>query len=399
MNSLLWPPLGLASSRRLRFLSGAFLVGSAVLNLVAVAYSRGHSPLALDYALLQLFVLAVLSVWRGRAALLSRPRLALATALVELALTLFLVATVSELYLMAGFVAVADVAVLAPGLWNLLPALAMGGAVAAGSALTGSPFGGSLAFGAIFSVAFLAMAYGVRAAERSRQEHDRAQALVVELKAAQEEVRRLAQAAERERIARDLHDLLGHTLTLLVLKGQLLEELVRRDPERAAREARALTEAARSALAEVRAAVADVRAGGALAVLTRDLVRPLEELGIHVELSLPGAVDLPEEEARELLLILREALTNVARHSGARSVAVRLQRGPEGVRLEVQDDGRGLPARRRPGGGLAGMEARAAALGGSLELTTPPDGHGTRLSVLLPTASTSDHPSPLGGTA
>lgn len=199
----------------------------------------------------------------------------------------------------------------------------------------------------------------------------------VRLRLAQEEIERLATVAERERIARDLHDLLGHTLSVIVLKAELASRLMERDPKRAAVEVDEVERISRTALAEVRAAVSGYR-GLRLATELEGARRTLEAAGIAVETDVDG-VELPDARDEVLALAVREAITNVIRHADARTVHIELRNRRDGVRLTVTDDGRGGDAPE--GSGLRGMRERLAAFGGRLER----DGaSGTRLQIVLP---------------
>ncbi len=199
------------------------------------------------------------------------------------------------------------------------------------------------------------------------------------LRLSQEEVRRLAASAERERIGRDLHDLLGHTLSLIALKLELARKLGARDPAAAAAHVAEAERVARQALAEVRSAVSGIRAADLAAELAAARLL-LESAGVAFAAPpLPQA--LPPALQAPLALVLREAATNIARHARARAVRVALRREDGGIVLEIADDGRG--GVRTEGNGLAGMRERVAALGGRLALVSPP-GAGTRLRVWLP---------------
>ena len=196
---------------------------------------------------------------------------------------------------------------------------------------------------------------------------------------AQEEIEHLAKVAERERIARDLHDVLGHTLSLIILKSELASKLADRDPQRARDEIRDVERISREALSEVRQAVRGYRAGlqqeldGATAMLRAAAI----ELTTEFE-PLPLA---PGQEAI-LALALREAVTNVVRHSEASHCTIALRRAGDDIRLIVSDDGRG--GGREDGVGISGMRERISALGGSVAR----DGsRGTTLTVTLPLAS------------
>ncbi|HEX4965893.1 MAG TPA: sensor histidine kinase [Thermoanaerobaculia bacterium] len=197
------------------------------------------------------------------------------------------------------------------------------------------------------------------------------------LRMAQEEVEHLAKTAERERIARDLHDLLGHTLSLITLKAELAGKLVERDPERAGREIREVERISREALREVRTAVAGYRSEGVPAELARARLA-LEAAGVKLEYFAAPAQLEPAQET-VLTLALREAVTNVIRHAGAATCRITLEQSAGETRLEVHDDGRGGAAPE--GIGLASMRERVEGLGGRLERRL---GTGTSLLVTVP---------------
>ena len=174
----------------------------------------------------------------------------------------------------------------------------------------------------------------------------------------------LATASERERIARDLHDLLGHSLTSVVVRAQLVQRLAGDDPERAAAEGAEIERTARDALANVRATVA----GWRNASLDDELeaahaALAAAEISLHVDRD-PAVQPAPTVEAA-LALSLREAITNVVRHAGATEVTVTIGVVDGEIALRVADDGRGGNAPE--GGGLSGMRDRIAALGGRVE--------------------------------
>lgn len=208
------------------------------------------------------------------------------------------------------------------------------------------------------------------------------QAKNLELRNTHEEVRRLAAAKERERIGRDLHDLLGHTLSLITLKLELSRRLFDRDHEAARRELEEAEKVARQALAEVRAAVTGIRATDLAAELASAQVM-LKSSGVALECS-DTVPDLPQELERNLALILREAVTNVVRHAGGRVVKIELDAVGGNVRLSVTDDGRG--GITTGGNGLNGMRERVRAVDGVLRIDSP-RGRGTRLEVLAPLRS------------
>lgn len=200
-----------------------------------------------------------------------------------------------------------------------------------------------------------------------------------ELMLTQDEVRRLAGMAERERIGRDLHDLLGHTLSVVALKSELAGKLIDRDPDAARTQIREVEDVARSALAQVREAVAGIRATGLQAELASARLALLSA-EVTLDQRLP-ALALPAPVEAALTMALREAVTNVIRHAGARRVDVELVEAPDHWCMTVADDGQGGISRH--GVGLTGMRERIDAIGGVLEIESPPGG-GTRLLFRIP---------------
>ena len=200
-----------------------------------------------------------------------------------------------------------------------------------------------------------------------------------QLRLSHEEIRRLAATAERERIGRDLHDLLGHTLSLVALKSELAARLVERDAAAAGGEMREVERVARETLAEVRAAVSGLRAPKLMAELTSARLL-LETAGIHVDNRI-AATNLPEALDAALAMVLRESATNILRHAQATRVVIHLEQDAARVRLCIRDNGRGGIARE--GNGLAGMRERLAALHGTLGIDAPAGG-GTHLRAELP---------------
>ena len=195
----------------------------------------------------------------------------------------------------------------------------------------------------------------------------------------QDEVRALSAVAERERIARDLHDLLGHTLTLVAVKADLADRLADRDPAAARLEMRAVAEVAREALGQVRDAVT----GMAGLSFAGEVERARSALtAARVAVSVDATVDLddPPREA-VLAMALREAVTNVIRHADAKACSIALEARPNGdLRLSVADDGRGGDFEE--GSGLRGMRARLFAAGGALEVHA--SSSGALLTATLP---------------
>jgi two-component system, NarL family, sensor histidine kinase DesK len=199
-----------------------------------------------------------------------------------------------------------------------------------------------------------------------------------QLREAREELARLAVAAERERMARDLHDVLGHSLTTITVKAGLARRLLERgDTGRAAEEVTDVEQLGRQALAEVRSTVAANR----VASLGRELAGAREALrAAGIEADLPAAVDnVPPDRQQAFAHVVREGVTNTIRHSAARSCTVHLT--PTSV--EVVDDGAGSPDGTPAGHGLSGLTERLAAIGGWVEAgPTPTGGYRLRAEVL-----------------
>jgi two-component system sensor histidine kinase DesK len=200
-----------------------------------------------------------------------------------------------------------------------------------------------------------------------------------ELVEARDELARNAVAQERLRFARDLHDLLGHSLSLIALKSELAGRLAELDPTRARTEMADVEAAARRALAEVRDAVSGYRQV-TLAQALAEARSALSAAGISVRAPVPGE-PLPDAVDAVLGWVIREATTNVLRHSGARSVTVDLTRHSDDVTLSVTDDGHG--AAGEAGTGLTGLAERVAALGGRL-VTGSAGSSGFRLTAAVP---------------
>jgi two-component system sensor histidine kinase DesK len=204
-----------------------------------------------------------------------------------------------------------------------------------------------------------------------------------ELIAAQGEIHLLAVAGERARAARDLHDILGHSLTVVAIKAELAGRLVDVDPTRAAREITEVERLAREALADVRLTVGAYREV-TLASELASARSALDAAGVRADL--PGSVDEISPARSELFgWAIREGVTNVIRHSDARLCTVRVTSD----QVEVLDDGRGPAPVDRPdaqdgGHGLRGLRERAEQLGGRLTIGRARTGAGFLLQVSLP---------------
>jgi len=197
------------------------------------------------------------------------------------------------------------------------------------------------------------------------------------LEKAHEEIEHLAKVAERERIARDLHDVLGHTLSVIILKSELARKLIDHDPERAKAEIGDVEQTSREALADVRNTIRGYR-GHSLEAELKQAKATLETAGVAVKCESEEVRLTPAQES-VVALVVREAVTNVVRHAQARNCHLRLTPVNGNCRIEIQDDGRGGGAVE--GNGLRGMRERIEALGGRLERE---NSVGTRLSIEFP---------------
>jgi len=193
------------------------------------------------------------------------------------------------------------------------------------------------------------------------------------LREARATVAQLAANEERLRLARDLHDLLGHSLSLITLKSELAGRMLPGKPEQAAQQVADIERVSRQALVDVREAVSGFRrptleaelAGARTALAAAGITADLHRAGVHHP-------DLPPDQEGALAWALREAVTNVVRHSGARRCAVTLTEEGDDLCLTVTDDGRGTTGPH--GNGLTGLAERLQLADGRLE--TGPGGHG-----------------------
>ena len=225
-----------------------------------------------------------------------------------------------------------------------------------------------------FTVTALVVALGVglsniHFAVRNRADH--------KLRMAHEEIEHLAKVAERERIARDLHDVLGHTLTLISVKSTLAGKLLDKDLTKARSEIADIEKVSREALAEIR----NTLRGYSTYKLSDEMQRAqaaLESAGVKVSTESADVLLSPAQES-VAALIMREAVTNVVRHAQARHCSLRVAGNNGSCVLEIQDDGCG--GFKTEGNGLRGMRERVEALGGTLRYKTSA---GTKLSFEFP---------------
>lgn len=204
---------------------------------------------------------------------------------------------------------------------------------------------------------------------------------VEQLRRTREELARAAVAEERARMSRDLHDLLGHTLSVMVVKAEAVRRLAARDPEAAAAHAADIEEVGRAALADVRVAVDQMKTLS-LADELDGARRALDAAGIRTSVAAAPA-EVPDIAGQALAWVVREGATNVIRHSGAASCRFELTEDGGEFRLAVVDDGVGGPADTSDrSGGLEGLRQRLRAVDGRLDVR--PGADGFRLEARVP---------------
>jgi signal transduction histidine kinase len=194
-----------------------------------------------------------------------------------------------------------------------------------------------------------------------------------------------AAGAERARIARDMHDVLAHSVGLMVVQAEGGASVVRTDAARAEAAFDAIADTGREALVQLRHALGILRdqrpePPGLDAVAS--LVERARRTGLDVTLTRDGIPPVPADVGATAFRVVQEALTNAVKHAGARHVAVVLAAEGPSLRVRVRDDGRGGGS--GPGHGLSGMAERVAALGGTLRTGPPAEGRGFEVDALLP---------------
>ncbi|WP_063566500.1 sensor histidine kinase [Paenibacillus sp. O199] len=237
-----------------------------------------------------------------------------------------------------------------------------------------------LMFFAPFYLIMLASPFGIRSML------DR-QKLEAQLDEAQQHIKELIKREERMPIARDLHDTMGHTFSLITLKSELVAKLIVKNPERALQEAREIERTSRAALREVRQLVSDMRAISMVEALTdaKEMLKIAD-----IELQLAGEQgpfhDVPDLTQNMASLCLLEAVTNIVKHSKATCCVIKLERTHDGISIRVKDNGNGISPDEHQGNGLKGMSERLNLIDGSLQISS--DSGGTHLVFSFPLIAT-----------
>jgi signal transduction histidine kinase len=247
------------------------------------------------------------------------------------------------------------------------------------------PYGGGFAFFAAISTALIQQQKGRQRAELLLAELEDAHE---QLRAYAAQVKALAVAEERNRLAREIHDSLGHYLTAMTMQLEAAGKLVTKEPQRAAESIAKAEEMARESLAEVRRSVAALRASpvdtAALGDAIGELVENLYDSGIATTFSVKGkSQSLPIQAKTTLYRAAQEGLTNIRKHAKASAVEIKLVYEPEQVMLTITDNGVGQRGTENGGFGLLGLRERLSPIGGTLEAGDDPEG-GFRLHMIVP---------------
>ncbi|MFI9182244.1 sensor histidine kinase [Streptomyces goshikiensis] len=304
----------------------------------------------------------------------------------------------------APLVGVYTMALLCPPRVRIAMGVAVSGLVVASVALnTGT------ARELLFALFVFAAAYALGRLQHTRQAYTAAvEARAAELERANRIEAEQAAARERARIAREMHDVLSHAVSIMIVQAEAGPVAVRRAPERAEAAFDAIAETGRDAMAQLRTMLGVLRADGAARAAPRGPQPGVEELagllervrgsGLEVSYERTGAVrGLPAALEATVHRVVQEALTNVVKHAGASRVSVRLEYGARELAVTVTDDGRGPASGGRgsggrgsgaaPGGhGLIGIRERAAAHGGAAVAGPGPGGSGFEVRVVLVTS-------------
>ncbi|MCY8065647.1 sensor histidine kinase [Bacillus haynesii] len=225
-----------------------------------------------------------------------------------------------------------------------------------------------------FLVIMLISPYGIRSMNRRME-------LEQELDEANQQIKELVKREERVRIARDLHDTLGHTLSLLTLKSQLVQRTIASDPERARKEAREMETTSRAALKQVRELVSDMKT----ATIAEELIHIQQILrAADITFEYMGGSDfsnIPPVTQNIVSMCIREAATNIVKHSRATHCTISISQTDEKISIAIKDDGMGMNQQTPFGNGLRGMKERLALIDGALDVSTH---NGTVLNITVP---------------
>ncbi len=214
-----------------------------------------------------------------------------------------------------------------------------------------------------FIIVMMISPFGIRSMNKKME-------LERQLDDANNRIRELVKREERMRIARDLHDTLGHTFSLITLKSQLVDKLIDKNPEKARMEAKEIEKTSRAALRQVRELVSDMRT-----VLVQQELIEIEEIlktaGISFHLKESDPLEnVPHLTHNILSMCLREAITNIVKHSKASACSVKIKQVNDEITISVHDNGIGFISKAEEGNGLKGIKERLELINGTLEVLT-----------------------------
>ncbi|MEN3282129.1 MAG: two-component system, NarL family, sensor histidine kinase DesK [Solirubrobacteraceae bacterium] len=343
----------------------------AIIGLIGDEPTAGR--LVAVIAAMVVFIVVFMHAIRGRA-YPQPPAVVLRAYVLMLAIAATLTVADRKDWGLLFYYAIALGAVRLPSPWNIVAVPVSAAVAGATTALGGANASntGALVLSLLgIGAAMVAMGEIMRA---NRELHD-----------ARADLARLAVADERERFARDLHDLLGHSLSVIALKAQLARRRLPGDPEAALDEVGDIETVSRDALREVREAVSGYRKP-ALDAELQGARTALDAAGIETTIDRP-AVELPADVEAVLAWTVREAATNVIRHSGASHSTIRVVPALDQASVEIVDDGPGINGSDGGGTGLTGLRERLRQAGGRLEAGPRDDGPGFRVRAIVPVAS------------
>lgn len=225
-----------------------------------------------------------------------------------------------------------------------------------------------------FLIVILVSPFGIRSMIKNME-------LEKELDEANAKIKELVKREERTRIAQDLHDTLGHTLSLITLKSQLVERLITKDAKRAIEEVSEIETTSRSALDQVRELVTDMKAQ----TLAEEVVQAeqlLKAANMNVQINFPFEMHVDSSLTEHMLsLCLKEAVTNVVKHSRASKCWLLYREEEQAIIIQVKDNGIGIDNQSVEGNGLVGMKERLALVDGSLSVSK---NSGTTVEMKVP---------------
>jgi signal transduction histidine kinase len=307
-----------------------------------------------------------------------------------LVITLTIIAYPSDVFTFLLFVLCIQLTVLLP-IKIALPGLILFYLLDSQGALVNLDANGSVQL--IFNVATIfftsVLGYSLRQAEIADREKER---LLEELHATQNQLQELAVTEERTRLARELHDSLGHQLTVAVVQLEGAQRLIPTKPDQASQMIGAMREELKNALADLRRTVTALRSPiaddlpleSALLTLTESFQ---QNTGLATHFTATSTLPkLPEPYRLALYRAAQEGLTNIQRHANAQNAWVNLNVDDTQITLTIKDDGKGLDELNEKGSsvGLIGLGERASQLGGEMRVFSPPEAGGTQLTFILP---------------